>query len=529
MRQSITTTTALLVARTTALFLITYHFYIGDNAGTTTFSLLYACGLWCAGTGIAYALGIMFSRLWAGIVSAGDLVFAFTLACLGYTLCTLTIVPLASIYWASFGYGMADFGPFGITVALIAVAIFLVRLLTENLPHITPLDVTLHALSLTVATVAIVNNIQTRLRLRKLASGLDLSFILSSASPFTYRFDAWLRHLAKIFGGDDNSICIVLISDADGLPNMHCNRPNLDIQGVNTANILELSTGLSSTFTTIKSQADNASSDSEKASLTHALAPLLGKLHKVGPIESAFIRKLAFGRAYGMMLVVHRIPVDNGLLATMDKVNHAVDDLLARLHEAIRTRRTFLAEAREIARRDLHDGVLQTLAALRMRLSTLSLSAASAEGNLSEELRRTAEIVSLEQARLRTLLDVGIDHNEPVNLIDSLKLCLRTISLQWKIDARMTTDEIALPTDRETAANIDHLVREIVANATRHSISCQINLGLAMKGEMLILTLRNFSPENKSAPVQYLQAGPLASRSLKQRLPWSMVRPIGKT
>ncbi len=60
----------------------------------------------------------------------------------------------------------------------------------------------------------------------------------------------------------------------------------------------------------------------------------------------------------------------------------------------------------------------------------------------------------------------------------------------------MVTEEMAIPTDRETADNIEHLVREIVANASRHSESRKVDLGIAMREDMLILSLQDYGEES---------------------------------
>ncbi len=259
----------------------------------------------------------------------------------------------------------------------------------------------------------------------------------------------------------------------------------------------------------------NRLAEGNDVAAVHAVQLFARQMHAKGDAEGLLARTIHTGRIRGLFVISHSLPSNDALNLTLGHIDRALDVLLDQLWDTLETRRRFLAEAREIARRDLHDGVLQTLAALRMRLSTMAQGITDQNEELGQDLRRTSEIVSLEQARLRSLLETGFDDSDPVNLIDSLKICLRTISLQWDIQAEMITDEIAIPTDRETAANIEHLVREIVANASRHSSSRKIALGVAMRSNALILTLRDYrNSEELGLPL----SNPMDSRSLKQRL-----------
>nr|WP_284732174.1 histidine kinase [Sphingobium nicotianae] len=179
-------------------------------------------------------------------------------------------------------------------------------------------------------------------------------------------------------------------------------------------------------------------------------------------------------------------------------------------------RRAFLTEAREVARRDLHDGVLQSLAALRMRLLTIIQSQELAPA-ANAEIRNTAEIIALEQARLRSLLDENVDADQPVNLFEALRLCVKTTALQWEIDVEFVSDETAIPMHRESANNVEYLLREVIANAARHSGSKELRCSLALRDHNLIISLMDLSATPARLSGDF-HNGPLSSHSLRQRL-----------
>jgi signal transduction histidine kinase len=188
-------------------------------------------------------------------------------------------------------------------------------------------------------------------------------------------------------------------------------------------------------------------------------------------------------------------------------------NFLSRMAEA---ERQFIAEAHDVARRDLHDGVLQSMAALRMRLLTISKRPDLKKHPVQLELRKSADILTLEQVRLRGLLENSESENDTVNLVAQLDICLRAISLQWEVDAKMQSDEPAVPVDHETALNIEHLVREAVANAVRHAKISALTVMLSLKHDVLLIAINDRGNTGQSE-----QGGlsmPLQSASLQHRL-----------
>ena len=67
-------------------------------------------------------------------------------------------------------------------------------------------------------------------------------------------------------------------------------------------------------------------------------------------------------------------------------------------------RQEMMGLARDLARRDMHDGILQSLAALKMRLVTIISTPASISNPELDALRKTIDMITVEQTRLRSLL-----------------------------------------------------------------------------------------------------------------------------
>lgn len=224
------------------------------------------------------------------------------------------------------------------------------------------------------------------------------------------------------------------------------------------------------------------------------------------------------GRAQGVV-VCAVATVDAVKLYEARIIYDALDELFPLLDSVSEAERHFIADAHDVARRDLHDGVLQTLAAVRMRLLTAARRPDIKDHPLQTEVQKIADILTLEQARLRGLLETSENEDYGINLVTTLGVALRAISMQWEIDARLEVEEPAIPIDKESAINIEHLVREAVANAVRHANSTQLTVKLSLHQNALQIAI--IDRADKSAGGGVKKGGksmPLKSASLLQRL-----------
>jgi signal transduction histidine kinase len=230
----------------------------------------------------------------------------------------------------------------------------------------------------------------------------------------------------------------------------------------------------------------------------------------------AIVLPIKIGRSRGILVCAASKPITACLVVDALKIEKNIAGLMNFLSRMAEAERQFIAEAHDVARRDLHDGVLQSMAALRMRLLTISKRPDLKKHPVQLELRKSADILTLEQVRLRGLLENSESENDTVNLVAQLDICLRAISLQWEVDAKMQSDEPAVPVDHETALNIEHLVREAVANAVRHAKISALTVMLSLKHDVLLIAINDRGNTGQSE-----QGGlsmPLQSASLQHRL-----------
>ncbi|MGL5838700.1 MAG: sensor histidine kinase, partial [Sphingorhabdus sp.] len=232
----------------------------------------------------------------------------------------------------------------------------------------------------------------------------------------------------------------------------------------------------------------------------------------------SLLKPFNIGRAKGMMLVALP-PVDAIVLHEAGLICQTLDTLFPTLDSIAEAERNFIADAHDVARRDLHDGVLQTLAAVRMRLLSIGRQKDMKGHPAQAAIIKVADILTLEQARLRGLLEISEDEDHGINLVTRLDVGLRTISMQWEIDAKLEAEEPAIPIDKESAINIEHLVREAVANAVRHADSRQLTVRLSLTHNSLRIAIidRNDDARPKGAK-KGRESMPLRSASLLHRL-----------
>jgi signal transduction histidine kinase len=171
------------------------------------------------------------------------------------------------------------------------------------------------------------------------------------------------------------------------------------------------------------------------------------------------------------------------LVPLLDVVAHEVGNSLERLHLHDRLQQLALREERIRVARDLHDGVLQSLTGIRLRLQSLADSLDGA-ASVGEHLRAVERAIAAEQRELRLFIEElkpPARREPPSGVVATALHELRgRLALEWStpITARVTPEDLAIPASLDPAVRL--LIREAVVNALKHAQPTRVSVDVAL-------------------------------------------------
>jgi signal transduction histidine kinase len=190
-----------------------------------------------------------------------------------------------------------------------------------------------------------------------------------------------------------------------------------------------------------------------------------------------------------------------------------------------RIERAAMEDERVRLARELHDGVLQSLAGTLLQLEALSRLIDENPAAARKRLRDIGDLIADEQRELR----VWIHRLKPTTTRASMAssadlaaavegLCQR-IEKQWGLRVRLTTSRGMIP--RVLGDEVYHLVQEALANVARHANAQCADVGLQITHDRICVTVTDdgvgfpFRGRYDLAMLVERQVGP---RSLKERI-----------
>lgn len=183
------------------------------------------------------------------------------------------------------------------------------------------------------------------------------------------------------------------------------------------------------------------------------------------------------------------------LVPLLDVVAREVGNSLERMHLHDELQQLAVREERIRVARDLHDGVLQSLTGIRLRLQALAESPDPA-ALARESLLAVERAIAAEQRELRGFIDglkplgrAGMAGGPLGTILQELG---GRLSLEWNtpVTIRVAPENLAVPQTSEQAIRL--LVREAVVNALKHAGPTRVTIDIsALPGSRVQIVVEN--------------------------------------
>ncbi len=177
--------------------------------------------------------------------------------------------------------------------------------------------------------------------------------------------------------------------------------------------------------------------------------------------------------------------------------------------------------ARIAMSRDLHDGITQTLAGLRLNLSAMRNQLDGDRAALDASLAEIVAIIAAEQVNLRALM-VDRPHvkNDRIDLVTLIARRLELLARQWRIECRLDPrGDAEIPVSANLSMELELLIREAISNAVRYAGARQFTVRLTRREDQLFLSIKSDGrPPDTAQQIDYDGAERIASRSLERRI-----------
>jgi signal transduction histidine kinase len=175
--------------------------------------------------------------------------------------------------------------------------------------------------------------------------------------------------------------------------------------------------------------------------------------------------------------------------------------------------------------RDLHDGVLQSLAAANIQLKVL---ADQLPANFTNRVNTIRGALADEAHRIRDFVEgsrsIGACSPEVISIGPELRKRCEALGVQWGCAVNVIIEPPELLTSAGTARHLDHIIGESVSNAVRHGRATHVSVSLAEKAEQLELCIRDdgtgfgVNQAGRHNPAQQVPPRPLSLRSRVEEL-----------
>jgi len=241
-----------------------------------------------------------------------------------------------------------------------------------------------------------------------------------------------------------------------------------------------------------------------------------------GRVESMILAPLPGGSADGFVLFLDCEETGEDLLplasvaAARIGYEIAEHDLRQRLIEAAK------AEERERLARDIHDDLLQSMAAVSIQLASLPKES---DDQAADRLAQIRAMIGEQQDKLRTLVREATGEpaaQKTCRVAGGLRKLLVEMQAQWACTISLSVAPLDLVMSEKAAKGVFMLISEAIANGVRHGHASRFEVHLEGTRTLFALTIQDdgVGLQEPSGAFEYetVLAGEIGSASLRRRV-----------
>jgi signal transduction histidine kinase len=197
----------------------------------------------------------------------------------------------------------------------------------------------------------------------------------------------------------------------------------------------------------------------------------------------------------GRLFVLDKPAATSDDLVLVTVVARQVENVLERDYRVRRLQESTLALERNRFACDLHDGVLQWLAAATLRLETIRSHLAVDRTAALDGIHELQTMITHHQRELRSFVrELKTGRNASAwGLGDLLTLLAFRIEQEWqlavKLDLRLQPERLEASISPELAREINHIVREALVNTARHTLASLASVSVRLEGGWVRITV----------------------------------------
>lgn len=222
--------------------------------------------------------------------------------------------------------------------------------------------------------------------------------------------------------------------------------------------------------------------------------PLNPQLQARFSITSVLSLKLERENLAGRLFILDGATVSSDELLLGRIVAGRAIDILIQFYLLQQLRNLAATEERIRLARDLHDGLLQSLAGMALKLQTVKYVLESDPKEADREIQEIQRLLVAEQRSLRLSIremrqGAGVSMCDNVSLEARLRELNERVEYHWGLRVSLEITEAEIPFPDALCQDILFIIHEALVNAARHSHASLVRVSLAAEGDFVRITV----------------------------------------